>query len=504
MELKDKTYKEEEMKRKSFILVLLLILSLALFGCEEGIDRDPDGGRDPNPPVNGEDETPKPKPIVDWYALAEDANYDGSEVTIEFWHRMGEENQNILKKWITEFNEIYPNITVVEDKAADDYDALANKIALAIPAGNAPHITESYPDHVARYGKSALALNNFISNPNIGLTQEKIDDFLTGLWMEGQSYDRAGTIMSIPFTKSSEALFYNKAYFDLHGYTLPERGFWTWDEIFAIAEDIKSREPNSFPLGYDSSDNMFITMSEQWKAPYTGYDDKGKGTVLFNNDTSKDMIKYFKDKVDRGLMTTRSLTGAYTSDIMKTGEKLYMFVGSTGGARYSIQGADEAFAKGYKVGVAPVPVKDVDHRRQIQQGPNISLFKKNNEQEMIAAWLFSKFILEPERTAEFALQSGYAPIRHSAYETSVWTDYVAGIKENPATPTEAGAKVIKEAIEMFRDNENIFFTSAVFNLSSKTRSEVGSLLDKIFAYSGTNLNGFIDEEYEDSYNFIVN
>ena len=61
----------------------------------------------------------------------------------------------------------------------------------------------------------------------------------------------------------------------------------------------------------------------------------------------------------------------------------------------------------------------------------------------------------------------------------------------------------KEAIEMFRNNEDIFFTSAVFNLSSKTRSEVGSLLDKIFAYKGANLSKFIDDEYEDSYNFIV-
>lgn len=498
------------MKRKGFILVLLLIFSLALFGCEER-DRDPDqggngnggngNGGSENGGGGGEDTS---KPIVEWYKLAEDADYDGSSVTIDFWHRMGEENQNILKKWIVEFKEVYPNITVNEVKIADDYDALANQVALAIPAGNAPHITESYPDHVARYGKSALALNNFITNPNIGYSEEEIEDFLSGLWLEGQSYDNAKTVMSMPFTKSSEALFYNKAYFDKHDYKLPERGFWTWEEIFEIAEDIKKREPTSYPFGYDSSDNMFITMSEQWNAPYTGYDSKGKGTILFNNDTSKEMIKYFKDKIDRGLMTTRSLNGAFTSDIMKTGEKLYMFVGSTGGARYSIQGADEAFAKGYRVGVAPVPVKDINNRKQIQQGPNISLFSKKNEQEMIAAWLFSKFILEPERTAEFALQSGYAPIRHSAYETKTWTDYVAGVKENPETTKEAAAKVIKEAIEMFRDNENIFFTSAVFNLSSKTRSEVGSLLDKIFAYKEKNLDAYINDEYEDSYDFIVN
>ncbi|MFA5693104.1 MAG: extracellular solute-binding protein [Acholeplasmataceae bacterium] len=471
--------------KKYLIIFITLIFSVLLVAC---------GGDRGAPQVK----------VVEWYELPEDADYDGSKVTIKFWHRMGGANQTIIQNWIEEFEALYPNITVDEEKAADDYDKLADKIALAIPGGNAPHIAESYPDHVMRYGRAALALNYFVDNPNIGYTDEEIKDFLSGLWAEGTSYDNAGSIMSLPFTKSSEALFYNKTYFDEHGYELPERGYWTWDEIFAIAEDIKEREPDSYPLGYDSSDNMFITMSEQWDAPYTGYDSNGLGAVLFNNNKSKEMVKYFKDKVDKELMITRALNaGAYTSDVMKTGNKLYMFVGSTGGARYSIEGVKtEVFNAGYRVGVAPVPVKDVNNRKQIQQGPNLSLFKKDNEQEMIASWLFVKFMLEAEKTAEFALQSGYAPVRHSAYETDIWTNYVKGVKENPTTPAQAGAKIIKEAIEMFRDNEDIFFTSAVFNLSSKARSEVGSLLNKIFAYKGSNLDKFIDDEYLDSFEFV--
>ncbi len=445
--------------------------------------------------------------FVEWYDLPSNAKYNGGKVEVVFWHRMGEANQTMVQGWIEEFEAIYPNITVVEEKAADDYDQLVDKAALAIPAGNQPDIIESYPDHVARYGKAALSLNNFVNNPNIGFSQEEIDDFLTGLWNEGSSYDKAGTIMSLPFTKSSEAFFYNKTYFDKHGYTLPERGYWTWNEIFAIAEDIKSREPHSIPFGYDSSDNMFITMSEQWNAPYTGYDENGVGEVLFNNDDSKTMVAYFKDKVDRGLMTTRGLSGAYTSDRMKLGEAAaapsYMFVGSTGGTRYAIDGTKLSINQ-YQVGVAPVPVRDTDNRKQIQQGPNISLFRNTNQQKMIAAWLFAKFMLEPERTAAFGIQSGYAPVRHSAYETTVWNNYVSSIKAVPANHTEAVAKLIKESIELFRDNEDIFFTSAVFGRSSKARNEVGKLLNKIFAYEGANLDNFIKKEYEDAYYYVVN
>lgn len=441
--------------------------------------------------------------LVEWYELSKDANYDGSKVTVKFWHRMGANNQATVQKWIKEFNEIYPNITIDEVKVADNYDQLAEKISLSITSGNVPHIAESYPDHIARYaqGNAPLALNNFISNPNIGYTEEEIKDFLSGLWAEGSSYDRAGTILSLPFTKSSEALFYNKAYFDEKGYEVPT----TWEELFTLAETIKKDEPDAIPFGYDSEPNLFITASEQLGIPYTGYNEKtGKGEVLFNNDESKEMAKYFHDKVSRGLMLTRALNNnAYTSDIMKTGEKLYMYVGSTGGAQYSY-GKDEVFNNGYRVGVAPVPTFEGKARKQIQQGPNINLFRKSNEQEMIAAWLFAKFMLEAERTAEFALASGYAPIRHSAYETDTWKNYVAGIKENPANVKEATAKVIKEAIELFRNNEEIFFTSAVFNTSSKTRIEVGNMLVKILAYNGNDLDTFINKEYKDTYEFIVN
>ena len=475
------------------ILLIALLLTAGLFLASCGGDRSGDT---------------KAK-LVEWYELSETAALDTTkEVTIKFWHRMGADSQALVQGWIEEFEAMYPNITVIEEKAAADYAALADKIALAIPAGTAPDIAESYPDHIARYAqaKAPLALNNFINHPTLGYTEEEVADFLPGLWAEGQSYDNAGTILSLPFTKSSEAFFYNATYFEQHGYEVPT----TWDEVFAIAEDIKLREPDAIPFGYDSEDNLFITASKQWDAPYTGYNEAtGKGEVQFNNNLSKEMVTYFKDKVDRGLMLTRGLNGGgYTSDIMKTNQKLYMYVGSTGGTRYAYIGASQTvFDAGYRAGVAPLPAHDAEHRYQIQQGPNINLFNSGDEQKMIATWLFAKFMLSPEKSAEFCIPSGYAPIRYSAYETQAWTDYVASVVEVPTTMKQAQDKLVKEAIEIFLNNGDIFFTSAVFNLSSKTRTEVGALLVKILAFDAADdaaLQAYIDSEYQKSFDFITN
>ena len=191
--------------------------------------------------------------LVEWYELSPDTEFDTeTPVTIHFWHRMGAANEEMVTKWVTEFKEMYPNITVVLTKAGADYNQLAEKVSLSIPAGNTPDIAESYPDHISRYAiaKAPLALNNFISHPTLGYSEEELADFLPSLWAEGTSYDNEGTVLSLPFTKSSEGFFYNKTYFDQHSlngktYTEHVEAGLTWETLFAIAQDIKTREPEA-------------------------------------------------------------------------------------------------------------------------------------------------------------------------------------------------------------------------------------------------------------------
>ncbi len=105
--------------------------------------------------------------IVNWYNLPEDTTLDTTTpVTITFWHRMGASSQAIVQTWIQEFKTLYPHITVTEERVANDYTAVADKVALSITAGTEPDIVEGYPDSVARYAqaKAPLALNNFINH----------------------------------------------------------------------------------------------------------------------------------------------------------------------------------------------------------------------------------------------------------------------------------------------------------------------------------------------------
>ena len=226
------------MKRSiiSLLLVLSMLLGTVAFAsCVEG-----QGGG-----LGGNDAANK----VTYEVPAE--GYDGSAVTIVFWHSMGAKLQGVLETYITEFNKLYPNITV-EHATQGDYDGVRDQVKIALTAGTQPNIAYCYPDHVALYNvaKKVVPLDNFIESTIpvtdaegnetvLGFTAEQIADFIPGYYAEGAAFDAAGTMYTLPMSKSTEALYYNKTFFEQHGLSLPK----TWEDMGKLCEQIKAIDP---------------------------------------------------------------------------------------------------------------------------------------------------------------------------------------------------------------------------------------------------------------------
>ena len=185
--------------------------------------------------------------------------YDGSEITITFYHTMGAALREVLDKYIVEFNKLYPNIHI-EHKQIGSYDDVREKISKEITVGNQPNIAYCYPDHVALYNlaQAVTTLDTLIdsdleitradgSKDILGLTDAQIADFIKGYYEEGKQFGD-GKMYTMPLSKSTEVLYYNKTFFNKHGIKVPT----TWDELEAVCEQIKAIDPDSIPLGYDS------------------------------------------------------------------------------------------------------------------------------------------------------------------------------------------------------------------------------------------------------------
>ena len=405
------------------------------------------------------------------------------KIHVKFWHTMGQSNQDVLKRAITEFQQKYPNV-VIDHAAQGDYSALHEKLMSAIPAGTMPTMAFCYPDHVADYMASNAIVNieDYLNNDELKFNEEDglQSDFVDTYWQEGTKYEKTG-VYSVPFAKSTEVLFYNKTFFDKYASKISVPTTWAemWETCRIIKEEIMPNEPSlEFPMGYDSDSNLFITMCEQNGIEYTTNDNVSKPAdhIKFNNAEAKAMINDLVTKYKAGWFATKNTlpNGSYTSTYFTEG-KTVMSIGSTGGTSYNV-------STNFDVRIAPAPVtaNEAGKNKYILQGPSICFFKKGNDDVKQAAWNFYKYIVRAVNTAAYGVKSGYEPVRKSAYDLDGYKEYLDG--------DSLQARVSKVTATI----GDQFFLSPVFYGSATARDEVGNIFANVAMDQKTTDQAFAD------------
>ena len=432
--------------------------------------------------------------------------YNGEAVTITFYHTMGENLRKVLDSAITDFNKIYPNIKVVHSQVGS-YDDVRDQIKTEISVGAQPNLAYCYPDHVALYNQAhaVRTLDDFINSDieqadvsgnktKLGLTDEQKADYIDGYYSEGQQFGD-GKMYTLPFSKSTEVLYYNKTFFEQNNLTVPT----TWDEVEAVARQVKTIEPASVPLGYDSEGNWFITLAEQYGNAYTTAATKVEDRFTFNNDGNKELMKKIGGWYKDGLVTTQKLYGSYTSGLFTNltpndeGKvvRAVMCIGSSAGATHQRpEMVGDAYP--FEVGIAPLPQKDKNNPKSISQGPSVTLFKSTPQQE-VASWLLLEYLTtDIAFQAEFSMASGYMPVLESVQnhpEYKAWLDSANG-----------GANIAALSAKAAFEQKNAYFTSPAFIGSSAARDQVGELVSAVMTAAAKNelTDAKLDQIFEDA------
>ena len=427
-----------------------------------------------------------------------EGGYDGSEVTITFYNTMGSNLASVLNLYIEEFNKLYPNIHIVSTQVGN-YDDVRDQVSTEITVGNQPNIAYCYPDHVALYNlaKAVVTLDSLIESDitvtradgtteQLGLTDAQKADFIEGYYNEGKEYGD-GLMYTMPLSKSTEVLYYNKTFFDANGLSVPK----TWDELEALCAQIKAIDPNSIPLGYDSESNWFITMTEQYGSDYTS---ATGDHFLFDNEQNRAFVKEFREWYQNGYLTTQTLYGAYTSGLFVSTEstKSYMSIGSSAGATHQRPAANADGSYPFEVGIATIPQVDASNPKVISQGPSLCIFQKDNPQEVIASWLFVKFLTtNVDFQAEFAMASGYVPVLKSVAENEVYADFIS--------KADGGAYISALSAKVCLAQADAYYTSPAFNGSSTARDQAGALICKcLTAADNGDVDAMIKAAFEDA------
>ena len=408
-----------------------------------------------------------------------DGELKEGQVKVVFYHTMGEALRTVLDKYIVEFNKLYPDI-IIEHKQVGGYDDVREQIKTEITVGDQPNLAYCYPDHVAAYNiaYAVKPLDELISSTKVitradgttetlGLTQAQIDDFIDAFYAEGAVYGD-GKMYTLPMSKSTEVLYYNKTFFDANGLVPPT----TWDEMEVLCEKLLELDPDCIPFGYDSEGNFFITMCEQLGTPYTS----ATGDLfLFDNAENRAFVEKFRSWYEKGYFETGELSGvSYTSGLFTKAPaeegNCYMCIGSSGGANHQKPKNDDGTYK-FEVGITSIPQVDPSNPKVISQGPSLCIFDKADPAEVEATWLFAKFLTtNVDFQAEFSMTSGYMPVLES-------------VKDHPVYAAELEAANGKEGLTLLTakvalEQANAYYTSPAFNGSSTARDQVGLLMQQ--------------------------
>jgi len=448
--------------RKVFILSLVLLACLSLWGC------------------HGSKEERN-------FAIPEE--FDRSrDFEITFWAKNDTNiNQvNVYKKAIADFEEIYPNITV-NLKLYTDYSRIYNDVITNISTDTTPNVCITYPDHIATYltGKDTVVkLDELMEDERYGFggsevafdspkKDEIVKEFLDECKINGSYY-------AIPFMRSSEVLYINKTYVEKLGY--PIKDIYTWDEIFEISEAAMAKDEEGnylingqkvlIPFIYKSTDNMMISMLKQLDAPYS--DETGKIGVF--SDTTKQILFEIAKHAATGSFSTFKIS-SYPANFLNAGQCIFA-IDSTAGATW--MGCDaplldipEDKIVRFETIVRPIPQYDISDPYMISQGPSLCIFNKEDPQEVLASWLFGQYLVSNDVQIGYGKTEGYVPVTYKAQKSDAYRDYISKGGEDDNEHYYVKIDAAKLLIE---NTENTFVTP-VFNGSASLRDAAGNLIE---------------------------
>ena len=450
--------------KKLASLLLLFTLSLSLFSCHGAAEKKA-------------------------FSIPED--FDTSiNYTITFWAK-NDTNMtqvDIYKKAISDFEELYPNITV-NLRLYTDYARIYQDVITNIATDTTPNVCITYPDHIATYltgADTVVPLNELFVHPEYGLGGSKVrfdapskDEIIPKFLSECEF---GGSFYAVPFMRSTEACYVNKTYVEKLGYTLPET--LTWDFVWKVSQAAMKKDENGnffvnsqnvlIPFIYKSTDNMMIQYLRQANA---GYSDE-YGDIGIFNDTTKEFLFDIGENSALGSFNTFKRIG-YPGNFLNQGQCIFA-VDSTAGATW--MGSNAPLLDIHKEKVVPfetavmtVPQIDPDNPKMISQGPSICVFNKEDSGEVLASWLFCQFLLTNDVQIAYSQTEGYVPVTSKAQNSAEYVDYLSREGEDNGMYYDVKLKATK----LLLDNTENTFITPVFNGSASLRDAAGSLIESV-------------------------
>ncbi|MBE5786282.1 MAG: ABC transporter substrate-binding protein, partial [Clostridiales bacterium] len=136
--------------------------------------------------------------------------------------------------------------------------------------------------------------------------------------------------------------------------------------------------------------------------------------------------------------------------------------------------------------------------KMISQGPSVCIFNKEDPQEVMAAWLFTQYLLTNGMQIDYSTTEGYVPVTLKAQQSAEYQDYLS--REGEDNDYYYAVKL--QAAKLLLNSVENTFVTPVFNGSASLRDAAGQMIEEVT--KGVRRKKTVDDAFiDDLYNKMI-
>lgn len=349
---------------------------------------------------------------------------------ITYWSVHPANSKAAEEELIKRFQAAYPDIKVKLETAGANYAEVSQKFNAGLAAKQIPDVVMLSDVWWFKY-----FLAGTIEPLDALLDEVKVDrsDYQDTLLKD---YQFDGKQWGMPFARSTPLFYYNKEKWAAAG--LPDRGPKTWDEFDEWAARLQAMaKPGEFAFTHVKGDSYIAWTFQGIIWQFGGRYSDEKFTMLMDSPEGIEAGNYIRSQV---------FTKKYANVTAKD-EKADFLAGTT----YSMLSSTGGLAGVLKDAKFPVGTAFYPEKKQFgcpTGGAGLCIPKAISDEKKLAAMLFIAFITNPENTAYYSQNVGYMPVRKSAVNGPLMSEFFArypqfktAVDQLPKTQPQDSARV---------------------------------------------------------------
>ena len=325
--------------------------------------------------------------------------------SLKVWYSISGTNGQFFESQVRAFQEQNPQITI-ELTYTGSYSDSATKISAAKLAGNAPDVVITSASQLYTGEDDNFQIETDVLDPDFN-----VSDIRPGI-LEYANY--RGHLAAVPFSISTQVIYYNKDLAAKAGLDLEANPPKTWDEFVEVCKTIQAACPKG-TYGFDTSDAKWLVKSMLYQNgnDIVSLSEDGKITPLFAEESGIEVARFWAKMIDEKIMAKSQHDNAENKFL--SGKLVFIAATSNRIAKWaeSVQ---------FNIGAIEMP-----YFKQpcVALGGSTATIMTTDATRHAASWALLKYLLNTENQTAYALTTGYLPIRESSVELPEVQAYMA-------------------------------------------------------------------------------